>query len=92
MADCRWAHAGQARNGELLRRGAEQAVFFALHAATGGGLEIIVAAEMEEAVNDVADEFALPGGVELAGLLHGVVQTEEEFAVQRIAAADVRRL
>ncbi len=41
-------------------------------------------AEMEDAVDGVADEFGLPGGMELAGLAHGVGQTDVDLPLEMV--------
>lgn len=64
----------------------QQTVFFALHGAAGGGLEVVVAGQVKESVDDVAGEFGLPGGAELLCLRHGVVEGDEDLAVKGFAS------
>ena len=43
---------------------------------------VIVAEQMQNAVNQIADDFGGPGGAEATGLVDGFVHANENFAVQ----------
>ena len=55
----------------------------ALHLATLPRAPVIEAAQMEDAVDDIADQFGLPCGAEAAGLRHGLIHAEDDLAAQR---------
>jgi len=44
-------------------------------------LAVVVAEQVQEAVNGIADEFRLPGRSEAAGLGDGFIHADEEFAM-----------
>src|SRR5205823_4435944 len=73
---CQWFE------GQLPRQQAHQAILLALHEAPGDGLQIVVAAQVESAVDEVANEFGLPGGAKLASLSEGRIDTNKNFTVQ----------
>ncbi len=64
--------------GELV----EETGFFALHLAAPRWVQVVVTAEVEKAVDEVADEFALPACAEPAGLVDSLINANENFAVQ----------
>jgi len=72
----------QSFEGQLPRQQAHQAILLALHHAPGDGLQIVIAAQVERAVDEVANEFGLPGGAKLACLSDGRIDTNENFTVQ----------
>ncbi|HWX21763.1 MAG TPA: hypothetical protein VN578_17805 [Candidatus Binatia bacterium] len=61
---------------------AQEPVLDTLHLTALGSSTVIVAAQVKDAVDDVADQFALPGGSELAGLPDGFFKAHEDLAVQ----------
>src|ERR1035437_3093371 len=67
---------------KLAGQSANQSVFGRSHPAARPAVPIIVAEEMQHPVYDIADQFALPSGMETAGLGNRFVQANEDFAVQ----------
>jgi hypothetical protein len=61
---------------------AQPAVFGVLHASSLGRRVVVIAEEVEDAVQRVAGDFAGPGGAELARLEQGNGDADEDFAVQ----------
>src|SRR5581483_8765548 len=53
---------------------------------------IVIASQVQQSVNDVADKFALPGRVEAAGLDDGFVDADEEVPEKAAFAAGQRIL
>ena len=51
---------------------------------------IIITAEMEDPVDGIADEFALPGGSKATRLDEGFVHANEDFAIEEIRPGRVR--
>lgn len=74
----------QTCNFKLFFHSAEHPVFRTLHFFARGGFEVVIAGEVEQSVDDVAGQLGLPGGAELAGLGDGVVEADEDFAVQGV--------
>ena len=71
---------GEAVEVEAEAEGVEKAIFFTLHSFAGSSGLVIVAAEVKYAVDDVADDFALPGGAVFDGLADGFVDADENIA------------
>jgi hypothetical protein len=71
---------GQKKNAREL---AHEAVFGLLHFAAGSGGLVVMAAQVEKAMNDVADEFGLPGDAKTPGLQQRFIHTDENFTAQR---------
>lgn len=61
----------------------EKTIFGPLHLAALPRAAVIEAAQMEDAVDDIADQFGLPSGAEAAGLRHGLIHAEDDLTVQR---------
>src|SRR5437667_10333604 len=59
---------------------AHKAVFLALHVPPGHGLVVVVAAQMQEAVDDAASQFGLPRGAEPARLRDDKVNANHDLA------------
>jgi hypothetical protein len=57
-------------------------VLAAFHAASGAGFEVVFAGQVKQAVDDIATEFLLPGGLKGSGLGDGIGDGDEEFAVK----------
>ena len=57
-------------------------VLLTLHLAAFCGVQVIVAAQMQQAVNHVAHDFGLPGCLECAGVLHGLRSLASELTSQ----------
>ena len=60
-----------------------QRIFGGFHELTRLRVPVIVAEQVQHAVNDVADQFALARGVESAGLDQCLVQADDDFTVQQ---------
>ena len=61
---------------------AEKMVFGPFHLATLVRAAVIEAAQVEDAVDDIADQFGLPGGAEAAGLRGGLIHADDDLTVQ----------
>ena len=61
----------------------EKTIFGPLHFATLPRAPVIEAAQVEDAVDDIADQFGLPGGAEAAGLRCGLIHANDDVSVQR---------
>src|SRR5207248_5063695 len=61
---------------------AQQAVFFPFHFLPSGWMEIVMALEMQDAVDEIAGQFQLPGGPETPGLRDGLARAYKNLAVQ----------
>ncbi len=66
----------------MVAEAAEEAVFHPLHAAPAGGVEVIVAEEVQHAMDGVAQGFIGPGRAEAPGLAPGLVGADEQFSVK----------
>jgi hypothetical protein len=53
------------REAKLFGKPRQPAVFLAFHSPARGGLTVIVAEQMQNAVGEVTDDFGLPGCLEL---------------------------
>ena len=62
---------------------AEQAVFLAFHLAAPARRLIVVAEQVENAVDDVARQLQLPGGAKAARLEDGGVKVQEQLPMER---------
>jgi hypothetical protein len=60
---------------------ADQSVFRRFHFLPSPASNVVVAEQVQHAVNDVAHQLALPGRVETARLGHRFVQTDKDFTV-----------
>src|SRR5262245_65479368 len=72
----------QLRKNEAARDLPKQSILFAFHLYACGRTEIVVPVQVEQAVDDVTDQFRLPRRAELARLPNGVVEADEEFTVK----------
>src|ERR1035441_2878043 len=68
--------------GKLAGQSANQSVFGRFHPPSRAAVPIIVAEQMQHAVHDIADQFALPSCVETASLVHRFVEADKDFPVQ----------
>ena len=81
--------------GELTREGAQQSVLGAFHPAAQRGRLVIVPEQMEDSVDEVADQLRLPISAEPPGLAEGFVGAEEKLSLHcglRIADCGLGRL
>lgn len=60
----------------------EELVLAAFHAAPGDGFEVVLAGKMEQAMDDIASQFLLPGSSKGSGLVDGIGDGDEEFAME----------
>ena len=60
----------------------EGAGFGGLHTVPVVGLEVVVAAEVEDTVHDASEEFIGPWAFEAVGLEHDFAEADEDLAVQ----------
>jgi hypothetical protein len=67
---------------KLASQSSNESIFCGFHTPPRLGIPIIVVEQMQQPVNDVADQFALPGGVEAASLAHCFVKADDDFAVK----------
>ena len=72
----------QVPQGELTREHSQQAIFFTLHYAAADRRQILVADQVQDAVDEVTDQLGLPRGAKLSRLLHRVVDADENFSVE----------
>jgi hypothetical protein len=82
----------QALQRELARELPQQAILLTLHHAAARGRRIIVTHRVEHAVDEITDEFGLPGRSKLPRLLHGVVDADEDFSVKPLRRKGGRAL
>lgn len=61
---------------------AQATVFGLLHAAARGRAGIIQAPQVQEAMEDVAEQFSLPGDAKPPRLRHGFGNADEELSMQ----------
>ena len=66
---------------------AHQPVFLALHPAARRRLQIVMAQQMQNAVDNVTHDFRLPGGAKPLRLQNRLVHADEQFAVQVLIPA-----
>jgi hypothetical protein len=69
------------------RKAANQPVLDLFHAASGRWLEVVVAAQVKNAVHKVADEFERGCGLKRPRLVNGIVEADEEFAMDVFGGA-----
>jgi hypothetical protein len=74
----------QTGQGEFRGQRAGQPIFLALHFPTGDGVEIIVAEQMQNAVDKITDQLGGPGGMKFKGLAAGDIEADEYFSMDRI--------
>src|SRR5436189_2574873 len=55
-------------------------------------MPIVIAAQVQQAMNQIADKFSLPGGAELARLSQRHVQTNEKLAVEPVRRGGMRMI
>jgi hypothetical protein len=60
----------------------QEAVLLVFHAAPGGWVQIIIALQVQQAMNDIANQFGRPRGAEPARLNDGLVEADDDFSVQ----------
>jgi hypothetical protein len=68
----------------MQRHVVEEAVFAAAHAAPCGGGIIVVALQVEQAVDEVAGQLGLPGGVEAWRLGHRLRHADVDLSVNAL--------
>ena len=62
----------------------EEGVFAVVHAGALGGGDVVVALDVEEAVEGVEEEFVVAGVVEFLGAAGGFVDAEDGVEVEGI--------
>ena len=67
----------------MRRQAAQEAILFPLHSSPGRGVLVVEAAQVEQAVNEVAEQLGLPGGAVAPGMDDGLVNANEDFPVQK---------
>src|SRR5205807_7014718 len=79
--DCRFA--SQFAQGKQAGEFTHQTILLTLHHSPELWLPIVVATQVQHTMNEIANQFRLPGRAEPARLRHGIVETNENFAAQR---------
>ncbi len=69
---------------ELPAQASDQTVLFALHPAPRRGVVVVMAQQVKNAVNSVADDFLRGSGAEASRLAEGNVEANEDLAVERL--------